>query len=195
MNFEEITRKVKKISRDTVEEVQKLNEIRQLNGKISDARKQVDSTYLTIGKKLFDMYREEPIEGFESEISSINDKMDLIKELQEQVRHVKGVVLCPCCNMEVPASERFCSNCGNKMPEIFEIVDGDEDAVMVESEDVTGRGENAQTEEETAEPSEAAKEPAAEAVGNAEDVTEKPSEADCEDEKTCDTAAEPAAEE
>ena len=38
MNFEEITRKVKKISRDTVEEVQKLNEIRQLNGKISDAR-------------------------------------------------------------------------------------------------------------------------------------------------------------
>ena len=139
MNFEELGRKMKKFSRDTVEEVQKMNEVRQLNGKINDAKKQITNLYTEIGKKLYEQYKESALTGFESEIQTINEKYFQIEELKDQIRGVKGVVLCPCCNMEVGAAERYCSNCGSKMPEVFEIVDGDEaaDAVHVESEDVT----------------------------------------------------------
>ena len=139
MNFEELGRKMKKFSRDTVEEVQKMNEVRQLNGKINDAKKQITNLYTEIGKKLYEQYKESALTGFESEIQTINEKYFQIEALKDQIRGVKGVVLCPCCNMEVGAAERYCSNCGSKMPEVFEIVDGDEaaDAVHVESEDVT----------------------------------------------------------
>lgn len=139
MNFEELGRKVKKFSRSTMEEVQKMNEVRQLNGKINEAHKQIRNLYSEMGKKLYDHYKEEALAGFEAEIHAISDKFVRIEELKEQIRQVKGVVLCPCCHMEVSATERFCSNCGNKMPEVFEIVDDDEqvDAVVVESEDVT----------------------------------------------------------
>ena len=116
-----------------------MNEVRQLNGKINDAKKQITNLYTEIGKKLYEQYKESALTGFESEIQTINEKYFQIEELKDQIRGVKGVVLCPCCNMEVGAAERYCSNCGSKMPEVFEIVDGDEaaDAVHVESEDVT----------------------------------------------------------
>lgn len=139
MNFEDLGRKVKKFSRSTMEEVQKMNEVRQLNGKVNEAQKQIRNLYSEMGKKLYEHYKEEALVGFEAEIHAISDKFVRIEELKEQIRQVKGVVLCPCCHMEVSAAERFCSNCGNKMPEVFEIVDDDEqvEAVDVESEDVT----------------------------------------------------------
>ena len=61
----------------------------------------------------------------------------MIEELKEQIRKVKGVVLCPCCNMEVGEKERFCSNCGNKMPEVVNPDETDENAIVVDSVDVT----------------------------------------------------------
>lgn len=162
MNFEELGRKVKKFSRSTMEEVQKMNEVRQLNGKINEAHKQIRNLYSEMGKKLYDHYKEEALAGFEAEIHAISDKFVRIEELKEQIRQVKGVVLCPCCHMEVSATERFCSNCGNKMPEVFEIVDDDEqvDAVVVESEDVTEPKEVQKSAEE--EKPEAAQDPAEE---------------------------------
>ena len=102
MNFDEISKKVKKFSKNTVEEVQKMNEVRILNGKISDAKKQVNQLYLEMGKKLYEQYKEAPFEGFETEIRTITEKIELIGQIKEQVRTVKCVVLCPCCNTEVP---------------------------------------------------------------------------------------------
>ena len=56
-----------------LEEVQKMNEVRILNGKISDAKKQVNQLYLEMGKKLYEQYKEAPFEGFETEIRTITE--------------------------------------------------------------------------------------------------------------------------
>lgn len=173
MKFEDISKKVKKFSKDTVEEVQKMNEVRQLNGRISDTKKQISSVYLEIGKKLYDMYKEAPLEGFEAEIRSIDEKIEQIQKLQDQVRSVKGVVLCPCCNMEVSVTERFCSNCGNKMPELVEIAEADEAAVVVEATDVTEESTEAEEAEEKVEAAEEEAEEAEEKVEAAEAEVEE----------------------
>lgn len=180
MNFEEISKRVKKFGKDTVEEVQKMNEVRQLNGKVSDAKKQINALYAEIGKKLYEQYKEAPFEEFETEIQTINEKNELIEQLKEQIREVKGVVLCPCCNMEVAEGERFCSNCGNKMPEVLDADETDEDAIIVDAVDVTEEAaegsaepEQESTAEETMEAGEERLEEAAEAVEKtAEEVAE-----------------------
>lgn len=170
LNFDEISKKVKKFSKDRVEDVQKLNELRVLNGQISDANKQINELYLEIGKRIFEQYKEAPLDGFETEIQSIIDKQGLIEELKEKKRGVKQVVLCPCCNMEVPEGEKFCSNCGNKMPETEEAPDDSEivmeasdvEEVPVDEEpEVTEPGEAAENEAAADEPGEAAENEAA----------------------------------
>lgn len=182
MNFEEISNKVKALSRNTVEEVQKMNEIRQLNGKVNEVKKQIAALYSEIGKKLYDIYKDSPLEGFETEIQSISEKHEQILDIQNRIRGVKGVTLCPCCSMEVSVTERFCSNCGTKMPEIIEIVDNEEAAERIECVDVTGQDaqQRAAGADETADTPETAErsDETAEAVNETAGMADTPEEAE-----------------
>lgn len=137
MNFEELSRKFKKIGKDTVTEVQKLNEIRQLNGRVSEEKKALNQIYMEMGKKLYELYKDAPLEGFEAEMQSVEEKFSMIDLLQDQIRGVKGVSLCPNCNMEVGAGERFCSNCGEKMPEVIVIEEKEDDVIMEQAEEAS----------------------------------------------------------
>lgn len=154
MDFEELGKKLKKFSQDTVTEVQKMNEVRQLNGKISDEKKLLNRLYLEMGQKLYDTYKdvELPLEEFDSDFRKIRERYVAIDLLQEKIRNVKGVVLCPCCNMEVAAGDRYCTNCGNKMPETVKLEETtDEDAVEVESTVVEPEAESEEGESKKAE--------------------------------------------
>ena len=154
MDFEELGKKLKKFSQDTMTEVQKMNEVRQLNGKISDEKKLLNHLYLEMGQKLYDTYKdvELPLEEFDSDFRKIRERYVAIDLLQEKIRNVKGVVLCPCCNMEVAAGDRYCTNCGNKMPETVKLEETtDEDAVEVESTVVEPEAESEEGESEKAE--------------------------------------------
>lgn len=177
MNFEEISKKVKKFSKDTMVEVQKMNEVRQLNGKVNEEKRYLNKLYLEMGKKLYDKYKDADTapEGFEAEFRKITERYSVMDLLQDEIRQVKGVVLCPCCNMEVAATERFCSNCGNRMPEPVKI-EGKEDGEVIDSAD--GENKEADTEE------------TAETVVDveAEDVTESSVHEDTA-EKECDAEA------
>ena len=154
MDFEELGKKLKKFSQDTMTEVQKMNEVRQLNGKISDEKKLLNRLYLEMGQKLYDTYKdvELPLEEFDGDFRKIRERYVAIDLLQEKIRNVKGVVLCPCCNMEVAAGDRYCTNCGNKMPETVKLEETtDEDAVEVESTVVEPEAESEEGESEKAE--------------------------------------------
>ena len=154
MDFEELGKKLKKFSQDTMTEVQKMNEVRQLNGKISDEKKLLNRLYLEMGQKLYDTYTdvELPLEEFDGDFRKIRERYVAIDLLQEKIRNVKGVVLCPCCNMEVAAGDRYCTNCGNKMPETVKLEEtSDEDAVEVESTVVEPEAESEEGESEKAE--------------------------------------------
>lgn len=185
MNFETISKKLKQFSKETVTEVQKLNEVRQLNAGISEEKKQLELIYAAMGKKLWQQYKEAPLEGFEDEMRTIEEKYSKIDLLQDQIRRVKGVVLCPCCNTEMAATERFCSNCGNKMPEVIsipkeeaEILEGE----VIEAADMTEAADSSEAEQTEAAAPEAENNEAetAAAEDNESDAASSAEMADCE---------------
>ena len=192
MDFEELGKKLKKFSQDTMTEVQKMNEVRQLNGKISDEKKLLNRLYLEMGQKLYDTYKdvELPLEEFDSDFRKIRERYVAIDLLQEKIRNVKGVVLCPCCNMEVAAGDRYCTNCGNKIPETVKLEETtDEDAVEVESTVVEPEAAEAETEsaDKAEETCEAAKQTIAEDETTSEEETEA---AEAAEEAVCEAAEE-----
>ena len=126
---------------------------------------------------LYDKYKDADTapEGFEAEFRKITERYSVMDLLQDEIRQVKGVVLCPCCNMEVAATERFCSNCGNRMPEPVKI-EGKEDGEVIDSAD----GENKETDTEET--------PETVVDVEAEDVTESSVQEDTAEEE-CDAEA------
>lgn len=135
MNFEELGKKVKKLGQDTMTEVQKLNEIRQLNSRINDQKKQMVSVYAKMGQKLYEMYKDETMEGFETEFRELEERNAAIGIFQDQIRDIKGVRVCPNCNVEVSVKERFCSSCGHKLPEILKIEKQEDGTEVIEGAD------------------------------------------------------------
>ncbi|MCD8336808.1 MAG: hypothetical protein LUD18_05955 [Lachnospiraceae bacterium] len=185
MTIDDITSKVRKISKETVAEVQKMNEVRQLNSSINAEKKKIHSMYTEIGKKLYDQYRENPPEEFVSEFRAIKEEFEAIEVLRGQIRAKKGVTLCPNCKMEVGEFESFCSNCGCKMPVTLAI---EEDEAAEAPETVEGK---AQTSEDSSTPeADAVKEPEkmeaeaveaeTEAAESESEATEEPTESETE---------------
>ncbi len=183
MDFDKLSERVKKISKDTMTEVRKMNEVRQLNTKVSEEKRLLNRLYLELGQKFFAKYKDAEMmpEGFEDDFHRIEERYSVMDLLQDQIRSVKGVVLCPCCNMEVAVTERYCSNCGQKMPEVVKIEDKieDSDAIIIDSQVVEpetpeeGTDEKKGLDEMEAEPAEAAAEvikSAEEAVAEAEEA-------------------------
>ena len=143
-------------------------------------------------QKLYYTYKdvELPLEEFDSDFRKIRERYVAIDLLQEKIRNVKGVVLCPCCNMEVAAGDRYCTNCGNKMPETVKLEETtDEDAVEVESTVVEPEAAEAETEsaDKAEETCEAAKQTIAEDETTSEEETEA---AEAAEEAVCEAAEE-----
>lgn len=121
MDLGTIGRKFKKIGKDTMTEIQKMNDIRQINSKINEQKKQISSIYSQIGQKLYKLYKEAPLEGFDMEFQKIDERFATIEVYNDQIREIKGVRMCPNCHTEVSLYERYCSACGQKLPEIIHI--------------------------------------------------------------------------
>lgn len=142
MKLEEFGKKVKKFSRDTVAEVQRMNEVRQFNARIHEEKKLLNSVYTEIGKKLYQQYKDAPLEGFQDEFHKIEERFSAIEVYADQVRKIRGVRLCPNCNTEVSVTEKFCSNCGSKLPEIITIEDTEQEVEgLFEKEEAAGAKE------------------------------------------------------
>ena len=203
MDLGTIGKRVKRLGKDTVAEVQRMNEIRQINSRINNQKKQIASIYTQIGEKLYNLYKEAPLEGFDMEFQRVAERFATIDVYNDQIREIKGVRICPNCHTEVALTERFCSACGQKLPELLHIQE-DEDGNMIiegtdaevidvpENEEILGNAAEADaerseetdsvtdeknTEEEVVEVSEAESEETV-VETNEEEITEDTSEAD-----------------
>lgn len=153
MNFEELGKKFRKLSQDTVTEVQKMNEVRQVNSRVNDQKKQIAALYSKMGQKLYDLYKNEPLPGFEHEFHELEERYALIEKFTDQAREIRGVRVCPNCHTEVPVTERFCSSCGEKMPEVLRIEEDEDGSTIIEgtaSEVVVGGEEKEEPAKEAA---------------------------------------------
>ncbi len=159
MTFDDFGTRMKKVRDDTVEGLQKANKVRQLNSSIHAEEKKVDRLYKDMGKKLYELYKDNALSEFEPEFESLAASFAMMDELQEQVRGVRGVQVCPNCKNEVSATERFCPNCGYKLPQ-QEMTDEEEpeEEADTKEENAVAAEEPAQEEEKEEEPAEEAEE-------------------------------------
>ena len=121
MDLGTIGKKFKRIGKDTMTEIQKMNDIRQINSKINEQKKQISAIYTQIGQKLYKLYKEAPLEGFDMEFQKIDERFATIEVYNDQIREIKGVRMCPNCHTEVSLHERYCSACGHKLQEVIHI--------------------------------------------------------------------------
>ena len=103
-----------------------LAEISGFNALISDEEKKINNVYYQIGKLYATIHRSDSEGEFAGLVESVAESERKIEEYRTRILHIRGLVRCPGCGMELPKSAAFCMSCGIPMPKVEEAPAQDE---------------------------------------------------------------------
>ena len=111
-----ITQKAAAVTDKAVHQAKNFTEQVKLRNQISEAQSTITDCYTQIGKQYAAAHSENFDEAYAPMMAAIAGANRQIASLQEQLRDLKKVALCPKCGAEVDREAAFCSACGAEMP-------------------------------------------------------------------------------
>lgn len=140
--FEKIVETLNNTGKAVGEKTKQSTDLVKANIKISSEEKELAEIFCEIGKLYYDNNKETPCcDDMKALFDKVNEKSEAIASLKNQVRLIKGIVICEACGTEVSAENDFCGKCGTKLvkpepvSEITEESVDHEDTVEVTDED------------------------------------------------------------
>ncbi|MBQ7990682.1 MAG: zinc ribbon domain-containing protein [Oscillospiraceae bacterium] len=83
--------------------------------KVGTEKKALDIIFTELGKAYYEEYKEAPSEELAALVSEATIKSTEIAALEDQIRTIKGVYVCPNCGADIPLEYDFCGKCGTKV--------------------------------------------------------------------------------
>ncbi len=117
MDWDTLGKRLSQLGEDTKNSVHKLSESVQMNSRLSEANRKLQDQYAAIGKLVLDRFEEDVPEELEEAFTAVRQAKETVEELEKQIRRRKGVTICPECGRQVAVGEKFCGQCGAKLPE------------------------------------------------------------------------------
>ena len=114
--WDNITKKAAAVTEKAVQQAKNLTEQAKLRGQISEAERTITDCYTQIGKQYAGAHPEDFDEAYAPMMAAIAGARRQIASLQEQLRDLKSVSLCPNCGSEVSKDAAYCGACGTEMP-------------------------------------------------------------------------------
>lgn len=114
--WDNITQKAAAVTDKAVHQAKNFTEQVKLRNQISEAQSTITDCYTQIGKQYAAAHSEDFDEAYAPMMAAIAGANRQIASLQEQLRDLKEVALCPKCGAEVDKEAAFCSACGAEMP-------------------------------------------------------------------------------
>ena len=114
--WDNITQKAAAVTDKAVHQAKNFTEQVKLRNQISEAQSTITDCYTQIGKQYAAAHSEDFDEAYAPMMAAIAGANRQIASLQEQLRDLKKVALCPKCGAEVDREAAYCSACGAEMP-------------------------------------------------------------------------------
>lgn len=114
--FDDLGKKLSQAGQTAAQKTKEIAEVAKLNSQISDEEKRINDLYLQLGKLYVSLHDESHEADFDGLIKSLHESENKVKECRQQIKDIKGVVVCEKCGAEVSNGAAFCSACGAPMP-------------------------------------------------------------------------------
>lgn len=113
--LDEIDKKLTEIGRGAMQKTKEASDTVKISNTIRNLESQKRGLYVELGESFYRMHREIADEKEKQIIQQIESLETEIKNNQEQMTRIKGVICCPNCNAEIPAASAFCNVCGTRI--------------------------------------------------------------------------------
>lgn len=140
--FSKLGDKISSTSKDVAKKAKEVAEVANLNSQINTKESTIKSTYVEIGKYVYENLKEDAPAEIAEKFEAIDALMAEIADIKKSIQVLKGVQVCPGCGKDVESGAAFCPGCGSKMPEpVVEEVATEEAPVEVAEEDAPAEEE------------------------------------------------------
>lgn len=116
--FEDFGKKITQTGQEAVQKTKDFTETTRLSGEKSEIQRKIESYYTQIGKLYFELHSTNPDDSFQQLVFEIQKGFAQIRQIDEQINHIKGIKPCPSCGAAIAQGSTFCSSCGAKLSEI-----------------------------------------------------------------------------
>lgn len=113
--FDDLGKKISQAGQNAVQKTKDMTEIAKYNSAITDEERNIEYLYSEIGKLYVSLYKETPGAEFAGMVKALKNSEEAIANYKEQIKDIKGIVLCENCGAEVTGTA-FCSSCGTPVP-------------------------------------------------------------------------------
>ncbi|MCD7949084.1 MAG: zinc ribbon domain-containing protein [Erysipelotrichaceae bacterium] len=114
--FDDLKKKVVDTSDKAVNKTKDWSDTSKLNSTINAEQKKIDNNYYHIGKLYATMHVTDYEDDFAGMMNEIQASQAIIRDCKEQIKQIKGVVICENCDTENPLGATYCSKCGKELP-------------------------------------------------------------------------------
>jgi len=105
-------KKISETGQGAAQQAKIFAEVTKLKSNIGDEEDKIDALYKEIGKAYYEAHRGVEGDIFAVQCAAIDEAKIKITELNQQIRDIKGVQVCPACGAEIEKNSGFCSACG-----------------------------------------------------------------------------------
>lgn len=119
--FDKVADKVNNLGNKVAQKTTTSTENIRLSSSVKDEERQINETYMAIGKKYREIFGENPAPEFAELIADIEKREALVNEYRKKIQQNKGKTNCENCGNEIEATAPFCAKCGTKNPMAEEI--------------------------------------------------------------------------
>lgn len=110
--LDNLTEKITQGTEIVAKKAKEVSEVAALTATVEKEKLYVEKLYNELGKKCYELYKEELRSRFPEEVEKIDSSMAKIDESKEKIKASKGTRTCPGCGKEVDKETNFCPACG-----------------------------------------------------------------------------------
>ena len=113
-DFKEFGDKACNFAKNVADKANDAVEIQKIKAKIRETRHDIDDIYNSIGRSIYNRYKEDVVVDaeFMYACNNIDEKYDEIAELNDKIDIIKGCMRCSSCQSPVSPGDAYCIKCG-----------------------------------------------------------------------------------
>lgn len=112
--FDKFADKVNDLGNKVAQKTTTSTENIRLSSSVKEEERQINDSYVAIGKKYRELFGANPAPEFAELIADIEKRETLVNEYRKKIQQNKGKTNCESCGYEIEATAPFCAKCGAK---------------------------------------------------------------------------------